>query len=239
MKFNMPYLFAFVEGLSLIVIVPILLVLLVVSFVVISFFNTWLKAMLAKAPVGFLNIIAMKLRGVPYGLVVDARITAVKAGVELSTDDLESKDPRRIERGYNFETPINELSLGMEFNFFEFDLHDFDILFSPYIFSGISYVTFKEQLLLNGALNNTDKNQSTLAIPMVVGFKHRFYDNLILSVEIGARYTFSDKIDGNSVISDDLNYNFGNINNKDWYMFSNFSLTYTFGRNPCYCNIGQ
>ncbi len=46
--------------------------------------------MLAKAPVGFLNIIAMKLRGVPYGLVVDARITAVKAGVDLSTDDLEA-----------------------------------------------------------------------------------------------------------------------------------------------------
>ena len=68
---------------------------------------------------------------------------------------------------------------------------------------------------------------------------NKFYDNLILSLEIGARYTFSDKIDGNSVISDDLNYNFGNINNKDWYMFSNFSLTYTFGRNPCYCNIGQ
>lgn len=90
MKFNMPYSFAFVEGLSLIVIVPILLVLLVMGFVVISFFNTWLKAMLAKAPVGFLNIIAMKLRGVPYGLVVDARITAVKAGVELSTDDLEA-----------------------------------------------------------------------------------------------------------------------------------------------------
>ena len=127
----------------------------------------------------------------------------------------------------------------MEFNFLDFDLHDFDILFSPYIFSGISYVTFEEQLLLNGALTNTGKYQSTFAIPMVVGLKHRFYDNLILSMEIGARYTFSDKIDGNIVISDDLNYNFGNINNKDWYMFSNFSLTYTFGRNPCYCNIGQ
>ena len=49
----------------------------------------------------------------------------------------------------------------------------------------------------------------------------------------------TDKIDGNIMISNDLNYNFGNINNKDWYMFSNFSLTYTFGRNPCYCNIGQ
>ena len=157
----------------------------------------------------------------------------------LSADDLESKDPLRTERGYNFESPINELSLGMEFNFLDFDLHDFDILFSPYIFSGISYMTFEEQLLLNGALTNTGKHQSTFAIPMVVGLKHRFYDNLILSMEIGARYTFSDKIDGNIMISDDLNYNFGNINNKDWYMFSNFSLTYTFGRNPCNCNIGQ
>ena len=35
----------------------------------------------------------------------------------LSANDLDSSDPRRIERGYNFETPINELSLGMEFNF--------------------------------------------------------------------------------------------------------------------------
>jgi len=165
------------------------------------------------------------------------RITYLRS--TLSADDLKSKDPRRNERGYNFKTPINELSLGMEFNFLDFDLHNFDILFSPYIFSGISYVTFKEQLLLNGVLTNTGKNQSTLAIPMVVGLKHRFYDNLILSMEIGARYTFSDKIDGNIMISDDLNYNFGNINNKDWYMFSNISLTYAFGRNPCYCNIGQ
>lgn len=63
---------------------------MIIVFVVFSFFNTWLKAMLSKAPVGFLNIIAMRLRGVPYGVVVDARITAVKAGVELSTDDLEA-----------------------------------------------------------------------------------------------------------------------------------------------------
>ena len=53
----------------------------------------------------------------------------------LSANDLDSSDPRRIERGYNFETPINELSLGMEFNFLDYDLHDYDVLFSPYILS--------------------------------------------------------------------------------------------------------
>ena len=63
---------------------------LVVSLVIISFFNTWLKAKLAKATVGFITLLAMRLRGVPVGMIVDARITAVKAGIPLDTNDLEA-----------------------------------------------------------------------------------------------------------------------------------------------------
>ena len=158
---------------------------------------------------------------------------------KLSANDLDSEDPRRIERGYYFETPIDEFLLGMEFNFFDFDLHESDVAFSPYIFSGISYTSFKDQLLINSAINSSENKNSTFGIPMILGIKYRFYDNYILSIEIGARYTFSDKIDGNNVSNDYLNYNFGNINNNDWYMFTKINLTYTFGRNPCYCNIGK
>ena len=158
---------------------------------------------------------------------------------KLSANDLDSEDPRRIERGYYFETPIDEFLLGMEFNFFDFDLHESDVAFSPYIFSGISYTSFKDQLLINSAINSSENKNSTFGIPMILGIKYRFYDNYILSIEIGARYTFSDKIDGNNVSNDYLNYNFGNINNNDWYMFTKINLTYTFGRNPCYCNIGR
>ena len=158
---------------------------------------------------------------------------------KLSANDLESSDPRRIERGYYFETPIDEFLLGMEFNFFDFDLHESDVAFSPYIFSGISYTSFKDQLLINSAINSSENKNSTFGIPMILGIKYRFYDNYILSIEIGARYTFSDKIDGNNVSNDYLNYNFGNIKNNDWYMFTKINLTYTFGRNPCYCNIGK
>ncbi|MDE0769480.1 MAG: flotillin-like protein FloA [Opitutaceae bacterium] len=86
----LPSSFAFLESLPLILMVGLGIIAMIFVFVVFSFFNTWLKAMLSKAPVGFLNIIAMRLRGVPYGVVVDARITAVKAGVELTTDDLEA-----------------------------------------------------------------------------------------------------------------------------------------------------
>ncbi len=67
-----------------------LLVLLVLFLIILNFFSTWLKAFLAKAHVGFPNLVAMRLRGVPTSLIVDARITASKAGIILSTDDLES-----------------------------------------------------------------------------------------------------------------------------------------------------
>ena len=63
---------------------------LVIAFLFVSFFNTWLKAKLAKASVGFLTLLAMRLRGVPVGLIVDARITAVKAKIPLGTEELEA-----------------------------------------------------------------------------------------------------------------------------------------------------
>jgi uncharacterized protein YqfA (UPF0365 family) len=49
-----------------------------------------LKALLAKAKVPFSTLLAMRLRGVPVGLIVDARITAMKAGIPLTTDELEA-----------------------------------------------------------------------------------------------------------------------------------------------------
>ena len=65
------------------------IVAVVALVVVISFINTWLKAMLAGAPVSILTLIAMRLRGVPYGMIVDSRIMAVKAGLDLTINQLE------------------------------------------------------------------------------------------------------------------------------------------------------
>jgi uncharacterized protein YqfA (UPF0365 family) len=58
--------------------------------VVLSFFNVWLRALLAGAPVGIATLVAMRLRGVPYQLLVDARITAVKAGIDLPIAQFET-----------------------------------------------------------------------------------------------------------------------------------------------------
>lgn len=63
---------------------------LIVGGIVLSFFSVWLRAWLAGAYVGIVTLVAMRLRQVPYGLVVDARITAKKAGIDISIDDIEA-----------------------------------------------------------------------------------------------------------------------------------------------------
>ena len=68
--------------------IPIGIVAFIFIAVFLSFFGTWLKARLNGAPVSVLNLLGMRLGGVPYGLVVDARITAVKAGIPLETDKI-------------------------------------------------------------------------------------------------------------------------------------------------------
>lgn len=62
------------------------LVVLFCVLIFLSFVGVWLKARLNGAPVSVLNLLGMRLGGVPYGLVVDARITAVKAGIPLESD---------------------------------------------------------------------------------------------------------------------------------------------------------
>ena len=67
------------------------IILLIVLFVVGSFLSVWLKALSSGAYVGISNLIAMRyLRKLPYSLIVDARIMAVKAGMEISVNELET-----------------------------------------------------------------------------------------------------------------------------------------------------
>jgi uncharacterized protein YqfA (UPF0365 family) len=67
-----------------------IIILVVVGLVVTMFFKTWLRAKLSNAPVSWANLIGMFLRKVPFGRIVNARITAVKAGLPYSSEQLEA-----------------------------------------------------------------------------------------------------------------------------------------------------
>jgi len=73
-----------------VVIFVVILLLFVIGFLY-SFGRIWIKAWASGAYVSLFNLLAMKvLRGLPASAIVDARIMAVKAGLDITTDDLET-----------------------------------------------------------------------------------------------------------------------------------------------------
>lgn len=63
---------------------------LVVFLLLLKFFKIWLRAKLSNAPVSMGSLVGMWLRKVPFGLIVDSRITSVKAGLPFTTEMLEA-----------------------------------------------------------------------------------------------------------------------------------------------------
>ncbi len=53
-----------------------------------NFLSIFIRAAVSGAPVGVFELIALALRKVPVGMVVDSRITAIKSGLDVSIDDL-------------------------------------------------------------------------------------------------------------------------------------------------------
>jgi hypothetical protein len=155
---------------------------------------------------------------------------------KITANDLNSKVPGRKQRGYNFENSIKEVTAGLEFNFFDFNLHQLDQKITPYVFTGLTYFGYNELFVLSTG-TKIDYSESTFAIPMIVGIKSNIKPNIIVGFEVGARYTFTDNIDGSNPKNKNLEpLKFGNLNSNDWYVFSGFTLTYTFGEKPCYCS---
>lgn len=153
----------------------------------------------------------------------------------ITANDLDSKVPGRYKRGYNFVNNIKEFSAGLEFNFFDFNLHQFGTKVTPYVFTGLCYTNYEELFVVDGA-SRANKNNSVFSIPMVVGVKSNITPSMILGFEVGARYTGTDNLDGSFPKNTNLQaLKFGNNNSRDWYVFSGFMLTYTFGEKPCYC----
>lgn len=152
--------------------------------------------------------------------------------------DSKSDDPRRIERNYKFDSNLLEISAGMEFTFFDFNLHGDGMKATPYLYSGVT--TARHQNFYfnqNGELTSENTSSWAYGIPIVLGFKTTVTNHLILAAEIGVRYTFSDEIDGSVPDAKELkDFSFGNLNSNDWYTFTGITLTYTFGQKPCYCN---
>lgn len=175
------------------------------------------------------------------------RFSLLHAGIEAN--DEQSSEGRRRQRGYSFSNNITEASLGIEFTFWEWDLHAGTYQSTPYLYSGLNYYHSKHFKLTypaylpppaGGNRLETAGNNWEFSIPLVMGYKQTLSTWLAGGIEIGARYTFTDNLDGSRPSEIDGNfqpYDFGNENTTDWYVFTGIYLTFNFGRNPCYTHF--
>jgi hypothetical protein len=149
----------------------------------------------------------------------------------LHGDDAESSNEIRKKRNFNFNNSVKELAIGIEYNFFEYDMTSVDKAYTPYILleiAGFNYKSVSSEIT-TGSYNL--KSKTAYSMPIGLGFKGRLADNIGFAIETRINYTFQDDLDYTTYKVPSLDFG-GNSN--DWYMFTGVSLVYAFGRPSCY-----
>jgi uncharacterized protein YqfA (UPF0365 family) len=77
-----------IPNMGVIVAGVVLLVVLVLGIILLNFGMIYIRALFSGAKAKMSELLALRLRRVPVGLIVDNRILAVKSGLDLTIDDL-------------------------------------------------------------------------------------------------------------------------------------------------------
>jgi hypothetical protein len=162
---------------------------------------------------------------------------------QLEANDLESESLGRQVRKMAIDGYILDISAGIEYNFLPrnpFIKHKRGQNFTPYMFTGIGLSSYNGKLYKRTAAVSKYSG-AAFNIPMILGFKYQFAPHLLFSVEAGARYFFTDNLDGTEFYYGDTEnltiIPSGNPNSNDWHTFTFISLIYTFGDLTCYFNL--
>jgi len=149
----------------------------------------------------------------------------------IKGDDAKADTDSRRNRELNFNNIIIELAVGMEYNFYEYDISSEDKSWTPYILFELAAFNYSYVESQDATGKNIFSKKTAVAIPIGVGFKSKLSGNLAFSIETKFRYTFKDDLDYTT--NEFRSLDFEGTGN-DWYMFSGISLIYTFGRPACY-----
>ena len=145
-----------------------------------------------------------------------------------------------------------------EWNVFDYDLRK-KKSHTPYMYIGVGGVIYNPVVHYSSSLkSNTDVELytsgnvigATVSIPFGLGYKYAVSEKMVLAVDFGFRYTFSDNLDGSNYDGDKRVYpttkpedynktetiKVGNLNSNDWLTTIGLTLTYVFGRDPCACD---
>ncbi len=136
-------------------------------------------------------------------------------------------DAFAVQRSQSFNANLTELSAVFEYHFLDFKSADSPVNYSPYLMGGIGVMSYD-------APTNETVGQYQIVFPMGVGFKYLFKKKYTLGIEVGARKTFFDYIDGISDADQTIkDYQYGNPKDDDWYFFSGLSFSIILFNIPC------
>ena len=181
---------------------------------------------------------------------------SLRAGLSVSrlngTDSVRPLDWIALARNAYFKGTMAELSATMEFHFLDYMSHRSTSRFSPFGFFGLGYgMFFGEGQSYRADPQPGSYTVNTVILPFGAGIKYKLKDRILLSLEGGAKATFTDNLDkignettylpryrtdpgtGNQVL-DVNNINFGNQSDRDWYYFLGFTISYSFHQIKCY-----
>lgn len=111
---------------------------------------------------------------------------------------------------------------------------------------------------IDSQISTKSEKKSSFTFPIGAGYKVKYKHNWVIAAEVGFRYTSTDNLDNSFATEGDFTFinepgisqseldwrneaaiksrQVGNTSNFDWYVFTGVTLTYTFGRPPCYCD---
>jgi len=76
--------------LKLIALIVLIIGMAVMGIFLLNFFGLWFQALMSKADVSLVGLIGMRFRKVPGRVIVETKIMGIKAGLALSTEELEA-----------------------------------------------------------------------------------------------------------------------------------------------------
>jgi len=152
---------------------------------------------------------------------------------KIKADDLKSSNQQFRDRGLNFNTALNEVSLQLDFNFLEYFAGGGRKAFTPYVFTGIGGVFFspKAKYPNDPVLGNEEyrlrfyqtEGQAelyrnyALSVPYGLGMKFRMKENWGLFTQIGYRTAYTDYLD-------DVSRNYPDPGSANWPSDSNLPI---------------
>lgn len=121
----------------------------------------------------------------------------------IAARDSKSSNIQFQKRNLSFSNNLNELSLLVDFNFFDYFAGGGFRSFSPYLYTGIAGVIFNPTTEYNGVKYELPLYQTetkayktyALALPLGIGVKYRVGENWSLVGNIGYRTAYTDYLD--------------------------------------------